>query len=1087
MHRPHPTIARPRFWTMLAAIASMLVAAMPAAAQNGAGARVRRAAPDSVVIGRNGTGEPCTASRDWTEQARGEVPETVYVYAIICRNDVAASRVVGKIHIFEPNPAVEQMLARLQSCGAESTVAVRGLGNVRAQRCADARFGGEAVSIRYRKGRDLIIASAVPAVTGPLEEALRVIVDRDRPTPDSGGPLDQSIKSAALAAPPAAEMAAMVDTPFDPAIALQQGVAYNHKGLHVDASRVLNDALSRLPANAPAATRVELLLEAGLADSNIRFADSARDHFDRAAELLRMPALADNGFLIGKADTYRALDLLNRRQYNAALAALDRLAIDVPTADVPLLDPMKLRKANERTFRPGDVGNAVTLPDISALKPLVVNAQAQWARSFALLALGKPVDSAAALARARADYDALRQEPIDPGPIAWLGARIDRQAGRLLAADGKYDEAVAMFDRALAGLRLNALQTTAGGAEPAVAETLLERAGIIAQRGGDPAMIRREYDMAIDAVIASGASNVNTVGLERYLDLLAADPPSDAASEHFFKALQAVGEPDIARQISQLREVVASDPALGVKIRDRNDLATQIRSLGNRIFQVESKAEGAAGETPVAELRRQLAEAQAKLDAVETILSANPRYNTVDEKPATIAEIRALLKPDEVFFKLSALNRRAFGVVISAGETVIYPVKAPLTTLETLARCVRFSIDGGLKPASPAFLDKISRDCGKNYRNVTDRTLVDYDVSAASLLYSLITDAAADKLTAAASVIVDPAGPLESLPLGVLVTDGASAERYRQRRATDPANLSDINFLARRAAISTALSPRSFVVARKLPPSRATNPFIGFASPSAPADVVPDVPVNVGFGCPATANLLRNAWRNQPVIPDTEILYAVGALGLTEAPLVDGAAFTDAAIAARGDLNQYEVLHFATHGFEEGVWGCPKSPPALMTSFGDADSDGLLSFSEVAALNLDANLVVLSACDTSSGIRSEALARASGQEQVGSTLEGLVRAFLTANSRAVMATHWEIANTEQTENLIGDFYAAARNQPIGVALRTAQTTLMNSTRFSHPFYWGAFFVVGDSTKMMLSPPATAQMVPAAAGMPAGSR
>ena len=129
------------------------------------------------------------------------------------------------------------------------------------------------------------------------------------------------------------------------------------------------------------------------------------------------------------------------------------------------------------------------------------------------------------------------------------------------------------------------------------------------------------------------------------------------------------------------------------------------------------------------------------------------------------------------------------------------------------------------------------------------------------------------------------------------------------------------------------------------------------------------------------------------------------------------------------------MLHFATHGLEEGQWGCAKSPPALVTSFGDENSDGLLSFSEIANLRLNANLVVLSACDTASGVRDEALARASGQEEAGSTLEGLVRAFLTANARAVLATYWQVSAEQESEDFIRTFYATARGATIGFITR----------------------------------------------------
>src|SRR6185436_1238995 len=85
-----------------------------------------------------------------------------------------------------------------------------------------------------------------------------------------------------------------------------------------------------------------------------------------------------------------------------------------------------------------------------------------------------------------------------------------------------------------------------------------------------------------------------------------------------------------------------------------------------------------------------------------------------------------------------------------------------------------------------------------------------------------------------------------------------------------------------------------------------------------------------------------------------------------QAEIVTGAAFTDTAIIGRTDLDQYRILHFATHGLTTPPRPeCP-ARPALLTSFGGGESDGLLSFAEIYDLHLDADLIILSACDTAS-------------------------------------------------------------------------------------------------------------------------
>ncbi len=84
------------------------------------------------------------------------------------------------------------------------------------------------------------------------------------------------------------------------------------------------------------------------------------------------------------------------------------------------------------------------------------------------------------------------------------------------------------------------------------------------------------------------------------------------------------------------------------------------------------------------------------------------------------------------------------------------------------------------------------------------------------------------------------------------------------------------------------------------------------------------------------------------------------------AQIVTGEAFTDNAVKARTDLDQYRVIHFATHGIVTPPQARCPAQPALLTSFGGSGSDGLLTFREIFDLHLDADLVILSACDTAS-------------------------------------------------------------------------------------------------------------------------
>jgi CHAT domain-containing protein len=172
--------------------------------------------------------------------------------------------------------------------------------------------------------------------------------------------------------------------------------------------------------------------------------------------------------------------------------------------------------------------------------------------------------------------------------------------------------------------------------------------------------------------------------------------------------------------------------------------------------------------------------------------------------------------------------------------------------------------------------------------------------------------------------------------------------------------------------------------------------------------------------------------------------------------------FTDTALEARGDLNQYRILHFATHGVVTARAAKCAAQPALLTSFGGSGSDGLLTFREIFDLQLDADVVILSACDTA-GKASAAATQQAGLSTGGDVaLDGLVRAFVGAGGRLVIASHWPVPDDyNATERLITGLFSAPPGTPTVTALRMSQRQLMDDVNTSHPFYWSAFAAVGD--------------------------
>jgi tetratricopeptide (TPR) repeat protein len=1014
--------------------------------------------PETFTVGRDGNGEPCGAARSWNDPQAPGLFDTAYL--LTCRG-VAASRRQGAAYAYpDPPPA-----HRDDQCGAPAPATMTGIGPVEARLCFDPVLRAPVVTIDFTARNRHFRGAAVPTALGPLEAALRVLARAGEPPRSREDTVAPSIAIADLASPPASASAGGTGEDLDAGVALQSGISLNQRGLFIEASRLLNDAISRLPARTPILTRAELALEAGLADSNISQFDAADEHFARAEILMKGAEDIDRlAFLERKRSTYRGLDLINRRQWAPAIALLT----EAGTADQPLLDPAVLSELNQPP-REG-ASASVSTTDARQLSRLLIEAQRDWARSIASLAIGDAAQSRAALDHSLPFVSTLQRSATADG-IAALRARIERQYGRVAARAGRFTEAVGHFDCAIAVLQGAGLPggrpcvlanepvppasaSFSGG--PLVAETQLERASLLARvPGTSDATLLADYGTAVDALIRSGAGGgAVQPSLEPYLDLLArlhARGPDPDLEQRFFRAIQAVGEPAIARQVAQLQTIVTSDSPLGAKARDRAEAEREIIRLRYEIAATDPN-DG----VKLASLDAERQAAEAKLLALNLALTADPRFRAVDDQPVTIDDVRAALRPDEYYVKVTRLRSRAYAMIIGTEKSFFFPIDAPAAAVDAIADRVRRSIRDG------------------------SETLPFFDVGASYALFKLIAGPAEATLASARALVIDPSGPLQNLPAGVLVTSLESVAAYTASAAKAPNDYSRVAFLGASAELSSALSPRSFLITRKLAPSRAAQPFIGFGE-NAPASAVPaaaNMPVSFGTGCDIPYGELAEAMNGNRPVSAREIGIAAAALGVPDAPEVVRQDFTDTGIIARstdGQLLGYQVLHFATHGVPETRVGqCTRVPPSLVTTLAPpqpgvaAQSDGLLSMAEVAQLRLDANLVVLSACETASGV-SGVGGRLSGQDESAATLDGLVRAFVTANARAVLATYWQVPASDETDELIAAFYREGRGATIGAALRDAQRTLIAQPAYSHPYFWGAYFLVGDGSKTMLTP------------------
>ncbi|MFC2126381.1 CHAT domain-containing protein, partial [Bacteroidota bacterium] len=151
------------------------------------------------------------------------------------------------------------------------------------------------------------------------------------------------------------------------------------------------------------------------------------------------------------------------------------------------------------------------------------------------------------------------------------------------------------------------------------------------------------------------------------------------------------------------------------------------------------------------------------------------------------------------------------------------------------------------------------------------------------------------------------------------------------------------------------------------------------------------------------------------------------------------------------DLNQYKFIHFATHGMVNEKH--PELSGLLFAQTTDQDDDGMLYSGEIYNLDINADLVSLSACET--GL---------GKVVTGEGVVGLSRAFTYAGTKNLLVSYWKVSD-ESTSILMQDFYRNALDSETkmtyGAALRTAKLNMINKGTYIHPYYWSPFVIIGN--------------------------
>ncbi|MBA3767245.1 MAG: CHAT domain-containing protein, partial [Acidobacteria bacterium] len=150
------------------------------------------------------------------------------------------------------------------------------------------------------------------------------------------------------------------------------------------------------------------------------------------------------------------------------------------------------------------------------------------------------------------------------------------------------------------------------------------------------------------------------------------------------------------------------------------------------------------------------------------------------------------------------------------------------------------------------------------------------------------------------------------------------------------------------------------------------------------------------------------------------------------------------------DLKNYRIVHVATHGLLNAER--PQFTGLVLSLVGNKTGDGFLRTDEIFNLKLGAPLVMLSACET--GL---------GKEKKGEGVIGLTRAFMYAGAPTVGVSLWSVAD-RSTAELMMDLYKrmlTGQGMSAVAAKRAAQQSMITGKKYSAPFYWAPFVLVGE--------------------------
>jgi CHAT domain-containing protein/Tfp pilus assembly protein PilF len=611
----------------------------------------------------------------------------------------------------------------------------------------------------------------------------------------------------------------------------------------------------------------------------------------------------------------------------------------------------------------------------------------------------------------------------------------------------RYADAEPLYQRA-AAIREAAL----GPDHPDLATSLNNLASLYQSegRGGDALPI-------VERMIAGGHAQLRVAlpvlfGAQRQPSM-----SSEKALDDALNVVQRGAQSSAASAVNKLAvRLAAGNDRLAELVRRDQDLATEAEALDKSMISAVSREK--SKRDPAAEQRgrdRLAAISAERATLQKTFATEFPDYAALSNPlPMTAKEIQALLSSNEAMVLFAIADKESYVFALTRESFDWKPLPLGAEALSRKVAAFRRGLDVG----------KAIDASGKAGL---------FDLALANELYATLLGPVEHLVKDKRSLLVAPVGALTALPFHLLVTEkppAAIPETFAGYR--------EAAWLIKRQAVSVLPSVASLKSLRAfVRTDQSTKPMTGFGDPlfnplqdgaannraagnpgatkSASRALVTSAYTDFWQGAGVDRGRLAQAL---PQLPDTadELNGVASDLGVAASDIHLGSDASETTVK-RTRLSDYGIIYFATHGLVAGdVKGLAEPSLALSMPRQPSDlDDGLLTSSEVAQLKLNADWVVLSACNTIAGDKPGAEA-----------LSGLARSFFYAGARALLVSHWAVDSQAATRLTVATFDRLKSDPASGraEALRQAMLGYLNDAsrpQNAYPALWGPFALIGE--------------------------